>query len=70
MLMRRLLPVDAEALEAVRYYQAIDPKLFQFPIKTITALLRLAVLQHCLRLRALFSLLLGIGIRRPAGRCI
>lgn len=27
MLIRRLPPVDAEALEAVRYYKAIDPKL-------------------------------------------
>ena len=37
--------------------------LFQFALKTITALLRLAVLQHCLRLRALFSFLMQIGIR-------
>ena len=36
--------------------------LFQFALKTITALLRLAVLQHCLRLRALFSFLMQIGI--------
>jgi len=27
MLIRRLPPVDIEALEAVRYYKAIDPKL-------------------------------------------
>ena len=27
MLIRRLPPVDAEALEAVRYYKTIDPKL-------------------------------------------
>ena len=39
------------------------PKLFQFALKTITALLRLAVLQHCLRLRALFSFLMQIGIK-------
>ena len=37
--------------------------LFQFALKTITALLRLAVLQHCLRLRALFSFLMQIGIK-------
>ena len=37
--------------------------LSRFPIKPITTLLHLAVLQHCLRLRALFSLLLAIGIR-------
>ena len=36
--------------------------LFQFALKTITALLRLAVLQHRLRLRALFSFLMQIGI--------
>ena len=38
--------------------------LFQFALKTITALFRLAVLQHCLRLRALFSFLMQIGIRK------
>ena len=38
--------------------------LFQFALKTITALLRLAVLQHCLRLRALFSFQMQIGITK------
>ena len=41
---------------------ALADALFQFALKTITALLRLAVLQHCLRLRALFSFLMQIGI--------
>ena len=36
--------------------------LFHFALKTITALPRLAVLQHCLRLRALFSFLMQIGM--------
>ena len=41
--------------------------LFQFALNTITALLRLAVLQLCLRLRALFSFLMQIGIRQYQG---
>ena len=44
------------------------PTLFQFALKTITALLRLAVLQHCLRLRALFSFLMQIGINLAVHR--
>ena len=42
-------------------------ELFQFALKTITALLRLAVLQYCLRLRALFSFLMQIGISDAEG---
>ena len=50
-------------LRAATFKAALaDGKLFQFALKTITALLRLAVLQHCLRLRALFSFLMQIGI--------
>ena len=36
--------------------------LFQSALKTITALLRFAVLQHCQQLRAWFSFLMRIGI--------
>ncbi|MDO9480868.1 MAG: hypothetical protein Q7J66_09725, partial [Hydrogenophaga sp.] len=38
-----------------------EVSLFQFPLKAITALLRLAVLQDCLRLCALFSLPMETG---------
>ena len=44
--------------------------LFQSALKTITALLRFAVLQHCQQLRALFSFLMRIGISRERMRRI
>ena len=40
MLIRRLPPVDVEALEAVRYYKAIDPKLATRLVDEFDAALR------------------------------